>query len=190
MKNIQLFIKFLLDVFPNEILKVSFINEELVVHVKSEALLVLSNFLRKNTICQFSQLVDICAVDYPALMNRFELNYGLLSIRYNFRLRLKLFCNEACPVNSLFNVYASSNWLEREVWDLFGVYFVDHFDLRRILTDYGFEGFPLRKDFPLTGYVELRYDEEKKQIVYEPVELSQEFRFFDFSSPWDQTKSL
>ena len=135
--------------------------------------------------CRFTVLCDICGVDYPDRPQRFEVVYNLLSMRHNQRIRVKVETDEEQPVPSATGVFSSAGWWEREAWDLFGIYFADHPDLRRILTDYGFEGHPLRKDFPLTGYVELRYDEDQKRVVYEPVKLKQEFRSFDFLSPWE-----
>jgi NADH:ubiquinone oxidoreductase subunit C len=130
-------------------------------------------------------LMDVFAVDYPSRLDRFEINYNLLSLRFNFRVLVKTFTSEIKPIQSVSFLYNSALWLEREIWDLFGVYFLNHADLRRILTDYGFEGFPFRKDFPLSGYVELRYDDSEKRLVMEPIELTQEFRHFDFRSPWE-----
>jgi NADH-quinone oxidoreductase subunit C len=124
-------------------------------------------------------------VDYPGRPERFEVVYQLLSIRLNRRVRVKVTADETTPVPSITSIFSSAGWYEREVWDLFGIYFADHPDLRRILTDYGFDGHPMRKDFPLTGYVEVRYDEDRKRVVYEPVRLKQEFRTFDFLSPWE-----
>lgn len=141
--------------------------------------------LRDHEACSFRQLIDITAVDYPERPQRFELIYHLLSHVHNVRIRIKLFVDEQTPVPSVTNIFPSAGWYEREVWDLFGIPFSDHPDLRRILTDYNFEGHPLRKDFPLTGYVEVRYDAEEKRVVYEPVKLPQEFRNFDFLSPWE-----
>ena len=123
--------------------------------------------------------MDITAVDFPSKANRFEVVYHFLSVRYNTRIRVKTYCSEVTPVPSLTDLYSAANWFEREVWDMFGVFFTGHPDLRRILTDYGFEGHPLRKDFPLTGYVEVRYDDEKKRVVAEPVELAQAMRYLD-----------
>ena len=145
----------------------------------------LLTFLRDDSNCLFKLLVDICGVDYPDREERFEVVYNLLSLKHNQRVRVKLTTTEDDPVPSVAGVFKTANWFEREVWDLYGVFFSDHPDLRRILTDYGFEGHPMRKDFPLTGYVELRYDEEQKRVVYEPVKLTQEFRTFDFMSPWE-----
>jgi len=164
-------------------------SNELVFEVDVAQLLSALRYLRDHTNCQFKQLADICAVDYPSRNKRFEVVYNLLSIRYNSRVRVKVSVDEVTPVPSVSCVYAAANWLEREVWDMYGVYFSNHPDLRRILTDYGFEGHPLRKDFPLSGYLEVRYDEEQKRVVYEPIELPQEFRSFDFVSPWEQVPS-
>ena len=130
-------------------------------------------------------LIDICGVDYPARKERFDVVYHLLSPRLNQRIRVKLTTDEVTPVPSVVGVFPAANWFEREAYDMYGILFSGHPDLRRILTDYGFQGHPMRKDFPLTGYVEVRYDEEQKRVVYEPVELTQEFRSFDFESPWE-----
>jgi NADH-quinone oxidoreductase subunit C len=129
--------------------------------------------------------MDVCGVDYPEREERFEVVYNLLSLVHNRRIRVTLATDEARPVPTVTGVFSCANWWEREAWDLLGIYFRDHPDLRRILTDYGFDGHPLRKDFPLTGYVEVRYDDEQKRVVYEPVKLSQDFRNFDFMSPWE-----
>jgi NADH-quinone oxidoreductase subunit C len=141
--------------------------------------------LRDDPALQFEILIDIAGVDYPARANRFDVVYHLLSPRKNLRLRVKVEANETEPVPSAIPVYPAANWYEREAYDMFGILFSGHPDLRRLLTDYGFQGYPLRKDFPLTGYVETRYDDEKKRVVYEPVKLTQEFRSFDFESPWE-----
>jgi NADH-quinone oxidoreductase subunit C len=158
---------------------------ELTLTVERSAIVRVLTFLRDDVNCQFKQLMDVCGVDYPERERRFEVVYHLLSLTQNQRIRVKVVTDETTPVPSVTSVFSSANWWEREVWDLFGIYFSDHPDLRRILTDYGFEGHPLRKDFPLTGFVELRYDDEQKRVVYEPVKLSQEFRRFDFLSPWE-----
>ena len=142
-------------------------------------------FLRDDSNCQFKQLIDLCGADYPSREERFEVVYNLLSLKHNLRIRVKVTTDEDTPVPSLAEVFSAAPWFEREAWDLYGIFFSDHPDLRRILTDYGFEGHPLRKDFPLTGYVELRYDDEQKRVVYEPVKLTQDFRSFDFLSPWE-----
>jgi NADH-quinone oxidoreductase subunit C len=146
-----------------------------------------ATFLRDDAACQFISIIDVTAVDWPAREKRFDVVYHFLSPRLNQRIRLKVETDEVTPVPSLVDVFHGVNWYEREVFDLYGVLFTGHPDLRRILTDYGFEGHPLRKDFPLTGYVELRYDDEQKRVVYEPVRLAQEFRTFDFLSPWEGT---
>jgi len=143
------------------------------------------HFLKDHTSCQYKMLVDLCGVDYPSKSKRFEVVYNLLSIRYSSRVRVIVECDELTPVPSAVNLFKSAGWWEREAWDMYGIYFSNNPDLRRILTDYGFEGFPLRKDFPLSGYVEVRYDDELKRIVTEPVETSQEFRYFDYTSPWE-----
>ena len=133
----------------------------------------------------FQQLVDLCGADYPERAERFDIVYHLISLTRNERIRVKVSTDETAPVASAISVYPSAEWFEREAFDMYGVYFSDHPDLRRLLTDYGFEGYPLRKDFPMTGYVEVRYDDELKRVVYEPVKLTQEFRNFDFLSPWE-----
>jgi NADH-quinone oxidoreductase subunit C len=153
--------------------------------VQREALTRVLKFLRDDPKCAFNVLCDICGVDYPDRPMRFEVVYNLLSMPLNQRIRIKVDTDEDQAVPSAVGLYSSAGWWEREAWDLFGIYFADNPDLRRILTDYGFEGHPLRKDFPLTGYVELRYDEGQKAVVYEPVRLQQEFRNFDFLSPWE-----
>jgi len=159
--------------------------DELAVRVQRDALVKVMMFLRDDVNCQFKQLVDICGVDYPERDERFEVVYNMLSLVHNRRVRIKVTTDETNPVPSVVSVFSTAGWFERETWDMFGVMFADNPDLRRILTDYGFEGHPLRKDFPLTGYTELRYDDEQKRVVYEPVQLTQEFRSFDFLSPWD-----
>jgi NADH-quinone oxidoreductase subunit C len=158
---------------------------ELCCRVQREALPRILKFLRDDPKCTFNVLCDICGVDYPDRPLRFEVVYNLLSMPLNQRIRIKVDTDEEQAVPSAVGLYSSAGWWEREAWDLFGIYFSDNPDLRRILTDYGFEGHPLRKDFPLTGYVEMRYDEEQKAVVYEPVKLQQEFRNFDFLSPWE-----
>ncbi len=158
---------------------------ELVLHAKREAIVDVLQFLRDDRECAFKVLIDICGVDYPDRAERFEIVYQLLSMTQNNRVRVKVATDENNPVPSVVSVFSSANWFEREAWDMYGVYFSGHPDLRRILTDYGFEGHPLRKDFPLTGYVEVRWDDELKRVVYEPVKLAQDFRNFDFLSPWE-----
>lgn len=158
---------------------------EVAVTAQADRIIDLLRFLRDDAELKLDQLVDICGVDYPEREKRFDVVYHLLSMRKNLRLRVKVQTDEETPVPSATALFPTADWFEREAWDLFGIFFADHPDLRRILTDYGFEGHPLRKDFPLTGYVELRYDEEQKRVVYEPVKLTQEFRRFDFMSPWE-----
>jgi NADH-quinone oxidoreductase subunit C len=158
---------------------------ELTLTARREAIIRVLTFLRNDANCQFRQLLDVAGVDYPDREERFDVVYHLLSMRQNQRVRVKVATSETTPVPSVTGVFSSAGWWEREAWDLYGIFFSDHPDLRRILTDYGFEGHPLRKDFPLTGYVELRYDDEQKRVVYEPVKLTQEFRSFDFLSPWE-----
>lgn len=168
-----------------DIVSAEFQKDELCLVVKREAIVSVLTFLRDDTSCKFSQLVDVCGADYPSRPERFEVVYNLLSVHKNSRIRVKILTDENHPVDSVTGVYKSAGWFERETWDFFGIYFNNHPDLRRILTDYGFEGHPLRKDFPLTGYVELRYDEELRRVVYEPVKLTQDFRVFDTLSPWE-----
>jgi NADH-quinone oxidoreductase subunit C len=158
---------------------------ELVVHTEASKLIGLLSFLQSDASCLFKVLADITAVDYPQREARFEVVYNLLSVKWNRRVRVKLAVDEDTPVPTASQLFACAVWHERETYDMYGVFFSGNPDLRRILTDYGFDGHPLRKDFPLTGYVELRYDEEQKRVVYEPVELRQEFRNFDFLSPWE-----
>jgi len=171
---------------PNDVLETE-VNRvgELTVLVRTPSIVKVLTFLRDDTTCLFKQLVDVCGVDYPGRELRFDVVYHLLSMKHNQRVRVKVHTDEDTAVPSVTGVFSSAGWFERETWDMYGVVFSDHPDLRRILTDYGFEGHPLRKDFPLTGYVELRYDEEQKRCVYEPVKLTQDFRNFDFLSPWE-----
>ncbi|WP_286165627.1 NADH-quinone oxidoreductase subunit C [Rhizobium sp. EC-SD404] len=165
--------------------KISF--GELTLHVQPSGLIELATFLRDDPQCQFVNFIDICGVDWPGRAERFDVVYHFLSPRQNLRIRLKLMTGEDVPVPSLCGVFPGADWFEREAYDLYGILFTGHPDLRRILTDYGFEGHPLRKDFPLTGFVEVRYDDEVKRVVYDPVELRQEYRDFDFLSPWEGT---
>lgn len=158
---------------------------ELTLTVQASSIIKVLVFLRDQTNCLFKMLVDVCGVDYPEREKRFEVVYHLLSVKHNQRIRVKVATDEATPVPSVYDVFRSALWFEREAWDLYGIYFSDHPDLRRILTDYGFDGHPLRKDFPQTGYVEVRYDDGQKRVVYEPVALRQDWRSFDFLSPWE-----
>lgn len=161
--------------------------DELVIYIPPSGVIPVFTFLKYHTAAEFTQVSDITAVDYPTRDQRFEVVYNMLSVRHNARIRVKTYADEATPVPSICSLYDGANWYEREVYDLFGVFFVGHPDLRRIMTDYGFDGHPLRKDFPLTGYTEIRYDEEKKRIVVEPLELTQAFRNFEGgSAAWEQ----
>lgn len=160
---------------------------ELTVEVSREHIADAIKFLRSDARCLFDCLIDIAGVDYPDRADRFDVVYHLLSPRQNMRIRVKTSTDETTPVPSVVDIFPGANWFEREAFDLYGILFSDHPDLRRILTDYGFQGHPLRKDFPLTGFVEVRYDEDQKRVVYEPVKLSQEFRNFDAISPWEGT---
>lgn len=166
-------------------LRAETVNGEMIVHADGAQIVPLLTFLRDDSECAFKQLVDVAGVDYPEREKRFEVVYQLLSFTKNLRLRVKVATDETTPVPSVTSVFPSAGWFEREVYDMYGVLFSEHPDLRRILTDYGFDGHPQRKDFPLTGYVELRYDEVQKRVVYEPVKLNQAYRSFDFLSPWE-----
>jgi NADH-quinone oxidoreductase subunit C len=161
---------------------------ELTVIARREDIVELTRFLRDDPALQFVSFIDLCGVDYPERAERFEVVYHLLSPRKNVRIRVKVSTDETTPVPSITGIYAGADWFEREAWDMYGILFTGHPDLRRLLTDYGFDGHPQRRDFPLTGYVEVRYDDELKRVVYEPVELRQEFRNFDFLSPWEGTE--
>jgi NADH-quinone oxidoreductase subunit C len=175
----------LAEKFAWGVLSISFAQDELVIHAKRTEIVKLLTALRDDVDTAFSQLLDITAVDYPSKPDRFEVVYQLLSMRHNIRATVKITTDEDTPVASVTSVFSSAGWIEREVWDMYGIVFEGNPDLRRILTDYGFEGHPLRKDFPLTGYVELRYDEASASVVYEPVKLTQDFRVFDNLSPWE-----
>ena len=163
---------------------------QLQVSVTSGNLINLIDFVKNDENCQFRQLTDIAGVDYPERENRFDVIYHFLSFKWNVRLRIKTEINENGSLQSICSIFPAANWFEREAFDMYGIQFTDHPDLRRILTDYGFEGYPLRKDFPLTGNIEIRYDEMDKKIVYEPVKLQQDYRSFDIQSPWEGTKYL
>jgi NADH-quinone oxidoreductase subunit C len=160
---------------------------ELTLVVPPERIAAVLTTLRDDKECLFEVLIDICGVDYPERERRFDVVYHLLSPRKNQRIRVKCETDADTPMPSVVDVFPAANWYERETYDMYGILFSGHPDLRRILTDYGFQGFPLRKDFPLTGYVEVRYDDDQKRVVYEPVKLTQEFRSFDFESPWEGT---
>ena len=179
------FVHVLTSMVPKWLEEIQVIRDEIICIVPSWALLPFLTFLKNHTNTQFKMLIDITAVDYPSRSSRFEVVYQLLSIHYNARIRVKTNVDELTPIESVSSLFPSANWFERETWDMFGICFLNHPDLRRILTDYGFEGHPLRKDFPVSGYVEFRYDDSKKRVISEPVELAQEFRYFDFASPWE-----
>ena len=170
---------------PDDVSDVGVMHDELTLFTSHASIIKVLTFLRDDQNSQFKQLMDVTAVDYPDREQRFEVVYNLLSLKHNLRVRVKLPADEQTQVPSASRVFNSAIWFEREVWDMYGIFFSEHPDLRRLLTDYGFEGYPLRKDFPLTGYVEVRYDEDTKRVVYEPVKLVQEFRSFDFMSPWE-----
>ncbi len=161
------------------------VNGELTIRLEHRSLINVVEFLTSNAQCQFSSLIDITAVDYPEKTKRFDIVYHFLSMTQNHRIRVKLAVSDTEIVPSICAIHRAANWYEREVFDMYGISFSGHPDLRRILTDYGFQGYPLRKDFPTTGYTEVRYDDEKKKVVYEPVALTQEYRQFDFLSPWE-----
>jgi NADH-quinone oxidoreductase subunit C len=161
------------------------VREELTVFAKADQISSLLKFLRDDGACRFLLLVDICGVDYPERQHRFDVVYHLLSMHQNQRVRVKVETDEDVPVPSVCDVFPVANWFEREAYDMYGILFSDHPDLRRLLTDYGFDSHPLRKDFPVTGYQEVRYDDDQKRVIYEPVKLPQEFRKFDFMSPWE-----
>ncbi|MEK9831773.1 MAG: NADH-quinone oxidoreductase subunit C [Alphaproteobacteria bacterium] len=170
---------------PQDVIGTEVAFGELAVTVRPASIVRVLSFLRDDSTCLFKVLIDLSGADYPEREARFEVIYSLLSMSQNQRVRVKLSVGEDDPVPSATGVYSAAGWYERETWDMYGIYFSDHPDLRRILTDYGFEGHPMRKDFPLTGRVEVRYDETQKRVVYDPVKLTQDFRSFDFLSPWE-----
>jgi NADH-quinone oxidoreductase subunit C len=167
------------------LLETAVVRGELTLRVQTGAIQRVLAYLRDQPQCQFKQLIDLCGVDYPERAARFEVVYHLLSLKHNQRIRVKVATDEATPVPSVTGVFGAAVWYERETWDMYGIFFAEHPDLRRLLTDYGFDGHPMRKDFPQTGYVEVRYDDEQKRVVYEPVSLRQDWRSFDFLSPWE-----
>ena len=181
---------YLLTSLEGNLREAAILHEQLTIVCDVSFLVRVLTFLRDDAQCQFKQLSDLCGVDYPDRQFRFEIVYHLLSHQYNQRIRVKVRVHEGDPVPSIVKVYSAASWYEREAWDMYGVYFSEHPDLRRLLTDYGFDGHPLRKDFPLSGYTEVRYDEEQKRVVYEPVTLTQEFRQFDFMSPWEGARYI
>ena len=181
--------QYLISCLPKYIQQFSVWKDELTIYIPPSGVIPVISFLKYHTAAEYTMVADITAVDFPTRQNRFEVVYNLLSIRHNSRIRVKTYADEATPVPSVTGLYDGANWYEREVYDLFGVFFIGHPDLRRIMTDYGFDGHPLRKDFPLTGYTEIRYDEEKKRIVVEPLELTQAFRNFEGGTAGERTTS-
>ena len=174
----------------SKIKKSSIDNDELLVEIDEKDLLDVIQFLKSKENCKFRQLIDIAGVDYPEEEKRFELVYLLLSHEHNNRIKISVKFNSSQSINSITKIFPSANWMEREVFDMYGIKFKNHPDLRRILTDYGFKGYPLRKDFPLTGFNEVRYSEKDKKVIYEPVKLEQNYRNFDFESPWEGTNYI
>ena len=170
---------------PDAVRKYDVTVGELNVYAERDQIVPLLDFLKRDQMCKFEMMIDICGVDYPERSQRFEVVYHLLSMRLNQRIRVKISTDEVTPVPSVVELHRGADWFEREAFDMYGIVFSGHPDMRRILTDYGFEGHPLRKDFPLTGFTEVRYDDLEKRIVHEPVELTQEYRNFDFLSPWE-----
>ncbi len=170
---------------PDDVIGAAFAFDELTLTVRADHIAEFIGFLRDDSQCLFKVLIDVCGADFPEREQRFEVVYHLLSMDNNQRIRVKIITDEDTLVPSVSDVHPGAVWFEREAFDMYGILFAGNPDLRRILTDYGFQGYPLRKDFPLTGYVELRYDDELKRVVYEPVKLTQEFRAFDFLSPWE-----
>ena len=176
----------IIKLVPKFIKKVEVIKNELVITTGRDELIPLLTFLRDHSLGLYKLLVDIAGVDYPNRPLRFEVVYNLLSVHYGTRIRIKVDTDEITPVPSVTSVYSSANWFEREAWDMYGIFFLNHPDLRRILNDYGFQGYPFRKDFPLSGYNEMRYDDELKRIVSDPVEFAQEIRIYNYDRPWTQ----
>ncbi len=177
--------EFLLSNCSEDIISSVIEHNHLTITIVFSSLEKITSLMKINNVCQFRTLIDITAIDYPEQEERFCLVYHYLSMQQNIRIRIKSFVKEEQIVPSITNLFPSANWFEREVFDMYGILFSNHPDMRRILTDYGFQGHPLRKDFPTTGYLELRYDQEKKKVIYEPVKLTQEYRKFDFMSPWE-----
>jgi NADH-quinone oxidoreductase subunit C len=185
MKDLEQLGRNIAAALPSAVRDQKFALGELTLDIERDDIIRVLTFLRDDADCEFTVLIDIAGVDWPQRAHRFDVVYHLLSLAQNQRIRLKLETDEGTPVPSCVAVHPGANWFEREAFDMFGITFAEHPDLRRLLTDYGFSGYPFRKDFPLTGYVELRYDEEQKRVVYQPVDLVQEFRDFDFMSPWE-----
>ncbi|CAL1529118.1 unnamed protein product [Lymnaea stagnalis] len=185
-KSLTDFGAYVAECLPKYVQKVHVLfHDELEIMIHPDGIVPVLFFLKEHTNAQFMNIVDIAGVDKPTLENRFEIVYMLQSLQFNSRIRIKTYTDELTPIESACSVFPGANWYEREIWDMFGVFFANHPDLRRILTDYGFEGHPFRKDFPLSGYVEVRYDDEVKRVVVEPLELTQEFRKFEANTPWE-----
>lgn len=181
-KLLKKYSKYLLNIVPKLIKRVFILNNEIIIYVPFSYIYQTIFFLKNHTYSTFKSLSDLCAVDFPNRTWRFEIVYNLLSIDHNSRIRVKTKIDEINYLQSISSIHNSANWYEREVWDLFGIFFENHPDLRRILTDYGFDGFPLRKDFPLSGYIEVRYSEKHKRVISEPIQLAQEYRYFNFKT--------
>ena len=190
MKNLNDIEKKINSELASKIKKTEIKHEQLYIEIEKEDLIDVTLFLKTNKDTKFRQLIDITAVDYPEETQRFKLVYLFLSHEFNQRIIVSYRVNENEVINSLTSIFPSANWMEREVFDMYGINFKDHPDLRRILTDYGFKGHPLRKDFPLTGFNEVRYSEKEKKVIYEPVKLEQNYRNFDFESPWEGTNYI
>ena len=188
--NLQKIEKLINSELSSKIKNSSIENEELLIEIVESDLIDVVQFLKSNENCKFKQLIDIAGVDYPENEKRFELVYLFLSHEHNLRIKVLIKFQISQTINSLTKIFPSANWMEREVFDMYGIKFKNHPDLRRILTDYGFKGHPLRKDFPLTGFNEVRYSEKEKKVIYEPVKLEQNYRNFDFESPWEGTKYI
>jgi len=188
--NLQKIEKLINSELSSKIKNSSIENEELLIEIDESDLIDVVQFLKSNENCRFKQLIDIAGVDYPENEKRFELVYLFLSHEHNLRIKVLIKFQINQPINSLTKIFPSANWMEREVFDMYGIKFKNHPDLRRILTDYGFKGHPLRKDFPLTGFNEVRYSEKEKKVIYEPVKLEQNYRNFDFESPWEGTNYI
>lgn len=183
------FLHSLHKIMPYSIYRGVISNNEITLIIPHNYLYKVLFFLKNHSSCQFKSLTDLCSVDYPEREHRFEVVYNLLSTTYNSRIRVKTSIEETGILESIVSIYPSAGWIEREIWDRLGVFFRNNPDLRRLLTDYGFEGYPLRKDFPLSGYSEVRYEDTLKQVISEPLEFCQEFRSFDFESPWENKKN-
>jgi NADH/F420H2 dehydrogenase subunit C len=174
----------LFEIIPNWIVFCISNKNEIILYTRPKDVEKLLFFLKNHMNARVKTLVDVCGADYPYRLKRFEVVYQLLSVDFNSRITVKVCLDEVTPVKSMTSLFCSAGWFERETWDMYGIHFLDHCDLRRILTDYGFEGFPLRKDFPLSGFTQVKYDDTQKCVITEPLELSQECRYYDFSSPW------